>query len=238
MKKPLAVGAALSLLAASPVMAADFPPRLRLNAERPIAVAPWTGCYAGANVGYGWSYVDWYDPLAGGDVGFDTSSGVVGGGQVGCDYQDGTFVVGIQDMLDGADIGGSHPYTGAPACTDQRRLSWCDTLTARMGYTPLQSTLLYIKGGAAWAHDRFTETCTIVGVGCPGEAASTRTGWTAGTGVEYAIAPPWSVVLEYDVMRFGRSTSTLGYTDGTTYNYDIKQDVHTVLVGLNYRLPH
>lgn len=238
MRTPLAVGAVMSVLAAGSVMAADFPPRLQTNAAPRMAVAPWTACYAGANVGYGFSYADWYDPFAGGDVGSDTSNGFIGGGQIGCDYQDGTFVIGIRDLFDGADVVGSHAYTGAPAFTDQSRLSWFDTLTARMGYTPIQSALFYVTAGAAWAHDRFTETCALAGSGCPGEANATRTGWIAGTGLEYMIAPPWSVVLEYDVMGFGRRTSTLDYADGTTYNYNIRQDVQTVLVGLNYRLSH
>jgi outer membrane immunogenic protein len=238
MKKSVAICIASAFFAANSAMAADFSPHVYTKA--PLAPAPvtsWTGCYLGANVGYGWSHVDWYDPQAGGDVGSDTSNGVVGGGQAGCDYQSGNFVVGIQDMFDGADVSGSHPYTGAPIFTDHSRLSWFDTLTGRLGYTPIQSALFYVKGGAAWAHDRFTETCTVAGNGCPGEANPTRSGWTAGAGLEYMLAPQWSVLLEYDFMGFGRRTSTLNYVDGTTYNYNIQQDVQTLLVGLNYRLP-
>jgi outer membrane immunogenic protein len=237
MKKSIAVCVALAFCAASSAMAADLSPHVYTKAPPPLPVASWTGCYLGGNVGYGWSHVDWYDPLAGGDVGSDTSNGVVGGGQVGCDYQNGNFVVGIQDMFDGADISGSHPYTGAPIFTDHSRLSWFDTLTGRVGYTPMQSALFYVKGGAAWAHDRFTETCTVGGMGCPGEANPPRSGWTAGAGIEYMLAPQWSVLLEYDFMGFGRRTSTLNYVDGTTYNYNIEQDVQTLLVGVNYRLP-
>jgi hypothetical protein len=36
-------------------------------------------------------------------------------------------------------------------------------------------------------------------------------------------------------MDFGKKTHPLVYTDGSTYDYDIKQNVQTLLVGVNYR---
>ena len=69
----------------------------------------WTGCYLGAHVGYGWG-----DPIntdnpnsawfAGAPIKVDTD-GVLGGGQVGCDYQaTANLVLGIEGSGSAADL--------------------------------------------------------------------------------------------------------------------------------------
>ena len=60
-----------------------------------------------------------------------------GGGQIGCDYQIGQWVIGARNMFDGTTIRG-----GA---------TWFDTLTARGGYLVQPNVLLYAQGGVAWA---------------------------------------------------------------------------------------
>ena len=62
----------------------------------------WSGCYVGANVGYGWQMDRSYDPNLALNAGSDTANGIVGGGQVGCDYQTGALVLGLQGSFDGA----------------------------------------------------------------------------------------------------------------------------------------
>jgi len=137
-------------------------------------------------------------------------------------------------MFDWANLDGSHVYSlGAPFYTDHTKVSWLATLTGRMGYAVHPAALIYVRGGAAWVRDTFTETCPAPG--CPGEAKSTRSGWTLGGGIEYRFQPNWSVFVEYAYMDFGRRRSTITYADLTTFNYDIKQDVQTVLFGINYR---
>src|SRR5262249_55533911 len=51
----------------------------------------WTGAYAGAHGGYGWTTSN----------GFDTNGGF-GGGQIGYNYQAGNLVVGIEGDIAGA----------------------------------------------------------------------------------------------------------------------------------------
>src|SRR5262249_45102532 len=57
----------------------------------------WTGCYVGANIGGGWASKSSNDVsgfvtgVTGADLGSHTASGVIGGGQVGCDYQSGIW---------------------------------------------------------------------------------------------------------------------------------------------------
>jgi len=102
--------------------------------------------------------------------------GFVGGGQLGCDYQAGLFVFGIQGMIDGADIRGSRLQPNG-LVTNYLNIPWIETLTARVGYAALPSTLLYVKGGAAWVRDNIT---TTVGGATAGTGILTPNGWTFG----------------------------------------------------------
>lgn len=206
----------------------------------PQAHAPawsWTGCYVGGNAGYGQTHQAWFDPQ---DEGSGTGRGFVGGGQLGCDYQAGNFVFGVQGMFDGANLTEAHLYTNDHDFTDHTKVSWFATLTGRIGYAFTPAALIYAKGGAAWVRDKFTETCPAgtIGYVCPGEATATRTGWTVGGGMEYRLSQNWSLFAEYDYMGFGTHRSTLVYPSASptlTYEYDIEQNVQNVLVGVNYR---
>src|SRR6266496_2018500 len=98
MKLRLLVGVAVSALIVSPAFSADL--RVR-PAYRPLPPAPifsWTGCYVGANIGGGWGSKTISAPnLAPGISVTGHTSGVLGGGQLGCDYQFApNWVIGIE----------------------------------------------------------------------------------------------------------------------------------------------
>ncbi len=240
----LACFGCVAVLAGSPAHAADLGTRPVYKAPPPIAPLPllsWTGCYLGANVGFGWAPKRWSDD--GIEFASHTATGVVGGGQIGCDYQSGPWVFGIQGMFDGSGMkGDSHRVLGAlgPNVTDETRVPWFATLTGRIGYSVGPMFLVYAKGGAAWVRDRHDECClppAPVVARDDGFARVTRSGWTVGGGLEYMFLPSWSVFLEYDFLGFGTRSVTFAPTGPTTgpFAYDIRQNVQTVLVGLNYR---
>src|SRR5436190_460732 len=67
----------------------------------------WAGCYIGANIGGGWGRdSDWDFTVLGLSAGKPHYSGVLGGGQVGCDYQSAAWVVGLAGMFDWGSIKG------------------------------------------------------------------------------------------------------------------------------------
>jgi outer membrane immunogenic protein len=147
----------------------------------------------------------------------------------------------IQGMFDGSSMkGNSHKVVLAlgPNVTDETRVPWFATLTGRIGYAAVPTVLLYAKGGVAWAHDRHEECCiTSSAPFDDGFASVTRTGWTVGGGIEYMFLPSWSVSVEYDFLGFGSRSLTFTPTGLVTgpFVYDIRQNVQTVLFGLNYR---
>jgi outer membrane immunogenic protein len=234
------------LAMASSASAADMAPRYAKAAPMMAPVYSWTGCYIGGNVGYGSSPTKWTDN--GITFTSHTADGIVGGGQLGCDYQSGPWVVGIQGMFDAADMRGRgvNPFLDpAGSVIDTSRYSSLATLTGRLGYTLQPTTLVYVKGGAAWARASFRQCCepTVVvldaiGTLADGVASKTRTGWTVGAGLEHIFAPNWSAFVEYNYIGLGTQTITFSPINGALgpFNYQIDQNIHTVLVGINYRL--
>jgi outer membrane immunogenic protein len=239
MKRLLIAGVVAAALCGAPALAADMP----LKAP-PIAPVPfgWTGCYAGGNVGAGWANNNVTDitTVPNFNTGTDTGTGVVGGGQAGCDYQFANRVVfGIQGMFDAAGINASHRYIGGGSSADETlgtNTQWFATLTARVGYSVVPKTLLYLKGGAAWVHNKYTDADPTSPYS--GQASVTRSGWAIGGGAEYAFLRNWSAFVEYNYIGLGSQNATLAYTGAGftgTYTYNEKNSLQTFLVGINYR---
>ena len=118
--------AAIATLGASAASAADLAARPFTKAPAPVYQAPisWTGCYGGGNVGAGW------DRFNAGEVGFagvptpfvdygsNTGSSLIGGGQIGCDYQFASnWLVGIQGKAEFGDIDSSNAVAAFPGIT-------------------------------------------------------------------------------------------------------------------------
>ncbi len=136
--------AAVMLASASAVSeAADAPrgPAYR-PPPPPIPFFTWTGFYAGAHIGVGWSDGD----------GSGNSSGFVGGGQVGFNYQINQWVLGLEADIAGTTIGDSVSVAVPGAVvTGSGSLDWVSTLAPRIGYA-FDRWLVYGKFGGAWAH--------------------------------------------------------------------------------------
>jgi outer membrane immunogenic protein len=238
------VVAALSAGSFNGASAADLPTKAPVYKAPPATIATWTGCYMGGNVGYGWSPTKWSDPVFAvfvpGELASHTADGVVGGGQLGCDYQKDQWVFGVQGMLDGSAMKGqslnSLSLGFGNEVIDATKIRWLATLTGRIGYTLQPTTLLYAKGGFAWARVNYNECCTPPDTVTDGFAKVTRTGWTVGAGVEHMIQPHWSVFLEYDFVGLGKDhIAFTPYFPFSAFSYNIDQDIHLVLAGVNYR---
>ena len=238
-------------------IAADLP-RATVYGAAPL-VAPlfsWTACYVGGNIGGGWATTHPYDtnavitgvagsPVVNADLGSQIAPGVVGGGQIGCDYQVDRFVLGVQGMLDAARISGSNAQPGGLFTTDTS-IPWFATVTARAGITVVPTGLLYIKAGVAWMKDDLSISVTSAGAPFfgvpPGVAASVglnASGWTVGAGFEWAFASKWSIFAEYDYLDFGTPTANFASAGSllpSTFPLSVRQNVSAFVVGINARI--
>jgi len=226
-------------------------------AARPYTKAPvygatptsWTGCYIGGNIGGGWDRFSAGEVAFAGvptpfvDYGSNNGSSVIGGGQIGCDYQFASnWVVGIQGQAEFGTINSSNAVAAFPGITAQFKVKNIETLTGRVGYTVTPAVLAYVKGGAAWAS---ASGAAVIPNGLIGESANfTMTGYTVGGGLEWMFAPGWSVFGEYNYMDFGTKNvnfpstglvAGFGAAGALADTNAIKLTTQTVIVGVNYK---
>jgi outer membrane immunogenic protein len=248
---------AIVIAVAVPALGADMaPPYAPAPGPAPVMVYNWTGCYIGGNVGGGWArtdqlavaQVDGTPAVPPADYGRSEGSAVIGGAQIGCDYQfAGNFVVGVQGMFDFGDIRSTHVLPDFPAFNSVNRTRGVFTVTGRVGYLFAPQVLGYVKGGGAWAridHSIFgtvpfpflSESTCVNGVGaCDG---INRQGWTVGGGLEWMFAPGWSVFGEYNYIDFGRRDIVFVSGPGTVGAADVvstRLTIQQALVGVNYK---
>ena len=233
--------ATLAALAGS-ATAADLGARAPAPYQPPPPPPPlfsWTGCYIGGNIGGGWASHSSNDVtgavtgVVGADLGSHTASGFIGGGQIGCDYQAGVWVFGVQGMFDGSGMQGSNTDTTGLFVVNSN-IPWLATVTGRVGVTAAPTVLVYAKGGGAWVRDNYTVTA-VPGIAF-GNASSTPSGWTVGGGVEWAFAGNWTAFAEYNYLDFG--TPGVNFTPAVgaaTFPINIKQNINSFMVGINYR---
>jgi outer membrane immunogenic protein len=244
MKKFLVPGIVLGALANSSALSADLPLRRVYKAPPAELVFNWSGFYVGGNVGYGWGEADigarglsknLQLPAERIDAG-----GFLGGVQAGWNHQIGGFVLGAEVDFSWSDINGDVTSTivagkdkGSASLSSS--VTWIATATARVGYT-WDRFLVYGKIGAAWAHFDYdhSDSVTIRRVTTVhhANASETRSGWTIGTGIEWAFWGNWSAKAEYNYIDLGSRTVNFTPVGG---NPDIEQRISVIKAGINYR---
>jgi outer membrane immunogenic protein len=247
MKHSIALGFALFGLAAAPAFAADLPVKAPPMAA---AIAPsynWSGCYIGGNVGAGWARVSQSQvgkvngaPIVPpNDFGGGENTGLVGGGQIGCDYQFATaWVVGVQGMFNWSNLQSTHTLPAFPAFNSTDRMKSVFTATGRLGYLFTPSVLGYVKGGAAFTRVDSAINGTVPAPFLSETASYDRTGWTVGGGIEWMFAKGWSVFGEYNYLDFGTRNVSYVQAPGTFGLADVvstKLTAQQALVGINYK---
>jgi outer membrane immunogenic protein len=232
----LALAAALR-----PAAAADLQPYY--GAPPPVIIFSWTGFYFGAHVGGGWASKDFGNQtFAFGGVTYTPASATVdptgwlAGGQIGANYQAGSWVFGIEVDASWADLSGSANCSSASAavtltanCT--ANVDALGTIAGRLGVA-FDRVLVYAKGGAAWANDKYALNSSVLNF----NANETRWGWMLGAGVEYSFTDSWSAKIEYDYLDFSnRSVRFTDTTDQINLDSNIRQRIQLVKTGINYR---
>jgi outer membrane immunogenic protein len=259
MIRSLSTAAAITLaICAGSAFAADLPFRASppLNYTTPAPASSWAGFYVGLNLGGGWSgnainpgsltpFTDLAAPgslfvLPGSTNGGSNAAGVLGGAQVGYNYQFGkSYVIGAEADFQGTSMssGGNNAATTyvsplgtgnlllplAPAGNIGLSLNWIGTVRGRAGYLVTPTLLFYGTGGFAYG-------------GVAGNVSgfsNTATGWTAGGGVEWMFASHWTAKLEYlymDLNNSGVNGAVTGYQLGSRNH----PEINIVRAGVNY----
>ena len=233
-----------AMAVAVPAYAADLPvaPAYNPPAPLPPAIYDWTGFYVGGNVGAGLLSENMTQSAPGALTPVSpfhpSVVGLVGGAQVGADYQFSALVVGAQASWSASYINGQNTQNTTTAGTQERMTSeptWFASVTGRVGYAA-NTLLFYVKGGGAWMHINHVQDVLLAGATTSSQSISdTRSGFVAGVGLEYAMTENLSALFEYDFYDFGSKTEPFSPALGGATPLSIRSDLHTLTVGLNYR---
>ena len=215
MKRLLLCGAALAvLLDAGSAMAADMAVKAPVMAP---AAFSWTGFYVGGNVGGTWAddpstYVGAVAAVATTFTVDMRAQSVIGGLQIGGNWQTGMLVLGAEADFDGRDL--NFPAMGVNTTFIREDVSqregWLGTARGRIGLAEGRA-LFYVTGGLAYGEveHSFEKTYPLAGVSLGASDSTVRAGWTAGGGIEYALWKNLIVGAEYLHVDLGTTELTV-----------------------------
>jgi outer membrane immunogenic protein len=242
--KRLGLGLLTSVVAAAACAplahAADLPVAPTV-APAPVyrpALYDWTGIYVGGNVGGNLlkDTVSQAGPgvtTMTGSVG-NNAAGVIGGGQIGANYEFAPWVIGIEGAWSATTVGTTNTVGTTTAGIFETATSspqWIASVTGRVGYAA-DTWLFYVKGGGAWMNVQYGQSLLTSLVTITSQSVTdTRSGYTAGVGVEYGLTENFSARLEYNFYDFGTQT----YNQFVQTPISVKSDMHALTFGLNYR---
>jgi outer membrane immunogenic protein len=245
--KKLLLSTSFLVLSSAAVMAADLP--MQMPVKAPIAVIPvfsWTGCYIGAHAGGGLQHDSFTNGTGNFEGGVNSNgnlngTGAIAGGQVGCNYQDGNWVFGLEGEGSWSSIK-TTSFSGSPndseGFTTKNNNDF--TIAARVGIA-FDRTLIYGKGGWAWGSFDFTNTGICCGNGATPfttSGSATLNGFLVGVGIEHALTRNWTIKAEYDYIGFGaKAVAFTGCGGGTCESEGTSTQSATkqlFKVGVNY----
>jgi opacity protein-like surface antigen len=197
----------------------------------------WTGFYVGAYLGADWGHTNWNFARDGATIN-PHFAGVLGGGEIGYNYQVGKWVFGVEGDAGWTNAHGTRPCPTGFFYNCEINANWLSTATARIGYAYWDRLLTYVKGGAVIAQDRAQSVCDTgsrptggIVVGCPSEGDSkTQAGWTVGWGYEFGLTQNVSVKSEMMYFDLGSDRYSLGGNP-----IDIQRNGFISTLGLHYR---
>jgi opacity protein-like surface antigen len=199
----------------------------------------WTGLYIGPYLGADWGYTNWTFRDDGGTTN-PRFAGLLGGGEIGYNYQTGKWVFGIEGDAGVTNSRGARPCPTGFFYNCEIDTDWLATATARVGYAYWDRLLMYAKGGAAIAQDRAESWCNTVSqptvpaaglTGCPSQSDSkVKAGWTVGLGSEFGLMQ--NVSVKGEIMYFDLGSDRYNIAGIPT---DIQRNGFISTLGLHVR---
>jgi outer membrane immunogenic protein len=255
MKKLLLASAALAALIAGPAVAADMP----VKVYKPAPVYSWTGCYVGGNGG--WSYArsenTWtpnvaaFGPAVTADIlsvsnGTDRPGGGTVGVQLGCNYQTGYTVWGLEGDIAYNGINAARNFVTPVfgfTMTEHVRSNWLSTVRGRAGwsngpFTSFGSWMFYFTGGLAIADLEYSDIIAFAnGTTNTNASNQTKAGWTFGSGFEWLIWRNLTMKFEMLYVDLGKVsyTSINNGLAAATIGHEHRFQEGIARFGFNYR---
>jgi outer membrane immunogenic protein len=162
-------------------------------------------------------------------------NGVIGGGQLGANWQVGSIVLGVEADAQGSSQSKAITF-GLPAgrsLIDNFSKPWFATFRGRGGWAFADGWLAYATAGGVWLDSK--TTFTPVGLTNPSSSFElSHIGWTAGGGVEAAIDRNWSWKVEYLYMATDNFTTSVNFL-GFTVPWKSQISNNVARAGINYR---
>lgn len=193
----------------------------------------WRGIYLGGQVGYSWGSDRSSEFTSAGRLplgrSFDYSpSSFIGGARLGFNYQLGAIVVGVEGDIEGMNAAEGKGDLGG---TVRVRQDWQGSVRARLGYS-LDRLMVYATGGVAFTKLEYAYVSPLAGLT---ETSNTsRTGWTVGGGVDYALTDSLILGLDYRYTDYGRFDHVgIGAYLGRTVEHE--PSAHAVRASLAYK---
>lgn len=265
MNKHLPSFAAALLFATScSAFAADLATKKAPSA--PLPTPMWKGFYVGLNAGGIWSNGGSADvttyPLTAtlvnnsnngtyytslnGPLNTSSTSGFLGGGQLGYNWQPGylnnNLVFGFEADIQGVVSTGKTNLTlnrMVPLSSDgsvlnsinaNGNMDFFGTVRGRLGYLTMPNLLVYGTGGLAYGGVSYSANLVQYGLNNQGTVnqlavgngnySNVQVGWTAGAGAEWMFMPNWSAKVEYLYYDLGNTdlqvNTTAGRLDSTS----------------------
>jgi outer membrane immunogenic protein len=245
----LGATALVAISIAAPASAADLGRPYTKAAPMMATMYDWSGFYVGINGGGGWSHKCWDVtnilgvtlPAALAEGCHDASGGVVGG-QIGYRWQMASWVFGLEAAGEWANLRGSNASLLLPGTilnvTDQSKINALGFFTGQVGYA-WNNVLLYVKGGAAVASDKYYGFLTVNNFALD-NASETRVGGVIGAGLEYGLTP--NIILGVDYQHAFMGTRAVSFAPNVfvpglplSRIENIRQDVDVVTARLSYK---
>ncbi|HEY9086453.1 MAG TPA: stalk domain-containing protein [Candidatus Tyrphobacter sp.] len=230
----------------------------------PPTPTPWTwnGAYVGLNAGEIWNHDTGGNTCttpSGVSFGFGCSIdagigkmnaiGLVGGVQLGYNWQLGPLVIGPEFDYDGTTLHGDSNFYGhlpeygivSTCCTvhfsASEQMSSIQTERLRIGFASGR-TLIYATGGYAQANWTLSSNYAFTSLQYPGTISVQRSGWTEGLGGEWALTPHMTFKVEgllFELQPYTTSFFASGATSGYRGGKDFYFHGGIARIGFNWR---
>ena len=227
LKTFLMTTASAAVLAGSAALAQPAPPPLKAN---------WTGAYIGLNASA--SAHDWKFTDVGAACGFcnprvfwdSDRLGIGGGAHAGYNWQNDRAVLGVEADFKWLGLGATGRTQGGPGVVSLvADVDWVSTFRVRAGITA-SPTILYLTGGLALG--RINNGWTRAGKA--NILHKTKTGWTAGVGIEQMLSANTTGRIELRYVDLGKSTVTRTFCCGPL-TAEFENNLVEFIGGLSFR---